>query len=117
MQTFRLLALIAFVGVFFSSCEKLELEDHCPEEQTGPTWNPGDLKVNDDSDNEFNRFDDSSLQDNVFGDGSDSSDNSDDKPSDDLVNDDSDNEDENQSGRKSGAAANAVNSSLPGLRK
>jgi hypothetical protein len=112
MQTLRFITLLALVGIFFSSCEKLELEDHCPEEQTGPTWSPGDVRVNG-SNSDITRFDDGIDQ--VFGEGSGDSNESDDK-FDDLVNDDSDNEDENQSGRKVVPSSNSGNS-VPGLRK
>lgn len=115
MQTFRLLALIAFIGLFFSSCEKLELEDHCPEEeQIGPTWNPGDVRV----DNSLSKITqiEESLQDDVFGEGSGDSDDSQDD-SDDMVNDDSDNEDENQSGRKAVPTSSNSGYSAPGLQK
>jgi hypothetical protein len=117
MQTLRLLTLLAFVGLFFSSCEKLELEDHCPEEeQTDPTWDPGDVRVND-STSKLTRLDDEQNLDNVYGEGgSDDSDDSQDSP-DDMVNDDSDNEDENQSGRKAVTPSSNSGNSAPELRR
>lgn len=111
------LSLFLITGLFLTGCEKFELEDHCPEEEQSVDYNPQDLRVNDDTDNEEelgSEFNSKSL-DNKSLDGSDagngglnqdspaengndsgSGDNTDDSSGDDddTVNDDSDNEDE-----------------------
>lgn len=87
MRARNILFYLAFLSSFaFISCEKFELEEHCPEEDHIEA-NPQDLRsfVNDDSDDE-----ESTLQ--LNGSSVDGSDGGDDD--DDFVNDDSDNEDE-----------------------
>lgn len=104
------LSFFLISGLILSGCEKFELEDHCPEEEQNIDYNPQELRVNDDTDNEeelgsgvSNKSLDASdgsngglhqdtPADNGNDNGSEEGDTSDD--SDDTVNDDSDNEDE-----------------------
>lgn len=105
------LSLTLIAGLGLSGCEKFELEEHCPEEEQNIDYNPQDLRVNDDTDNEEELGSevsnqtldgsgvfDGSLTPNTYnnfgndsgdGDGDDVTDDGDD-----TVNDDSDNEDE-----------------------
>jgi hypothetical protein len=94
MSKLRLVSLFLFVGTLTFSCEKIELEDHCPEEEFYvPVVNPGDVKSNSGSDKEeSNGF---SLSASI----DDGPDDSVTSRGDDLINDDSDNEDESQTSR------------------
>lgn len=108
-KTLYFIFAFLFLGVF-TSCEKFELDDHCPEENQENYVNPQDQRVNDDSDSEetgetgkpsikstaedsqHGNNDSGTSNGNGSGDDSDSG-NPDD---DDLINDDSDNEDEGE---------------------
>jgi len=49
---FQLTSLLLVLGLF-TACEKFELDDHCPEDgQQEAQFNPQDMRVNDDSDDE-----------------------------------------------------------------
>lgn len=101
-KTLYFISAFLLLGVF-TSCEKYELDDHCPEENQAPYVNPQELRVNDDSDNEEGKrpSQKSSIEDseNSNVDSTTSNDGGVEDPSDkpngdDLINDDSDNEDE-----------------------
>lgn len=110
------LILVLFVG-----CEKFELDDHCPDSE-GPTINPQELRVNDDSDREEEAIvsgktisaqdEDLDLHQNESSFGSeDGGGTSDTDDNDDLVNDDSDDEDEGVRPRIPGGTSGSGGSS------
>lgn len=113
---------------FFTSCEKFELEDHCPEEEQNETFeNPQELRVNDDSDseesgsssNQTTRGFSSDSESGIKGDQKsaigkpDGSGDDADEDGEDLINDDSDNEDEgaDQSRRPGGSGTSSSDAS------
>jgi hypothetical protein len=103
MFSVKHISLILAAATIMVSCAKMELEDHCPEEEqnAGPTWNPGDVKSNDGSlKGEYKTQGPLHLDATS---GTDSGNSSSSVKDDEFVNDDSDNEDEDQSSRTPGS--------------
>lgn len=109
MLSFKHITILLFGATLMVSCAKMELEDHCPEEENaGPTWNTADVKNNGGlSKADFKPQDISNLN---AGSGVDSGNSSSSVKDDEFVNDDSDNEDEDQSSRTPGSGNDSSDS-------
>lgn len=103
----RTLYFISFITILgaLASCEKFELDDHCPEENQEQQINPQELRINDDSDSEetgkpnlksesASNHEGDSTTSTSSNDGSNNDSDSGNPDDDDLINDDSDDEDE-----------------------